>query len=91
MPKKTTAKTQKITSDTYVPIFTQMVGLIGDDGQLIVDNKAFAHRSPSGREHVNQPFDVGAYNVQRPAEADPKTWEKIFEVCDNWYWKNGLV
>jgi len=89
MAKKATAKTTKATQPN-ASIFEQMSLLIGDQGQLL-DDRALAHRSPGGREHLNQAFDINAYDVQRPAEADPKTWEGIFTVCDNWYQKNGLI
>ena len=92
--KSTTVETDApVTQEQQMPIFVQMASLIGPEGQLLDDNEfsVLGHRSPSSQEHVNQPFDVGAYDVQRPAEADPKTWEKIFEACDNWYQKNGLI
>jgi len=88
---KRAAKTTKQTPDSPIPICVQMAYRIGSDGQLLDDEHVHGHRSPHSQEHVKQAFDVGAYDVQRPAEADPKSWEGIFEVCDNWYQKNGLI
>ena len=90
MTKKATAKTNAAKTSAPVSPFMEMAYLMGSGGELLYE-KTVAHRSPGSHEHVNQAFDVAAYDIQRPAEADPKTWEKIFEVCDNWYLKNGLV
>jgi hypothetical protein len=90
MPKKATAKTKAATPEAPPSMFQQMDWATGGTGELL-DHRAFAHRSPGSQEHVNQPFDVNAYDLQRPAEADPKTWEKIFDISDNWYQKNGLI
>ena len=59
----------------------------GDDGVKVVAH----HRSPKNTDRVQQPFTVADYDIQRPAEADPKDWDSIFLVCDHWYQKNGLV
>jgi len=71
-------------------VFQQIGWMINGDGEL-EDGRVIAHRSPSSHEHVNSPFTVADYDMQRPAEADPRSWEEIFRVSDNWYQKNGLI
>jgi hypothetical protein len=91
MPKKAT-KTTAVLPEEQAPIFVQLARSITSDGLSEDGHKVQAmHRSPMAHQHLKDPFTVADYDAQRPAEADPKSWEQIFKVCDSWYQKNGLI
>lgn len=63
------------------------IGHIEDDDKTI----AFCHRNGRDSEYLQDGLSVRDFEIQRPFQADPREWNKIFDICDSWYIKNGIV
>ena len=86
------SKTKPNIQTEALPVFVQLAALLTPEGlDMGHVQAAMGHRSPSVQQHLNNPFTVSDYDSLRPTEADPKGWDDIFNACDSWYQKNGLV